>query len=100
MGKHRIKRSNYLKKLDMNRIWVRTDVNGIRVVEMHGFREMSIMDMPNEMHIEGFHRRTGYLFSMLGMDDGGKRVMKELGEIEDKENGRWQKRRPYQNGRS
>lgn len=88
MGRYKRKKTKYLKTImDKNRIWVKSDMKGIRIVEMYGFMEIPIMDMPNEIHIEGFQRRINYLFSMLGINsDGNKKVMKELRDIEKEEN--------------
>jgi len=69
---------------DINKIWIKSDQKGIRAVEIFGFRELKLMDAPNEMHIEGFRRWVNLLFAMLGIDNSdGKRLEGISEDIED-----------------
>lgn len=85
MKRKRKRHTNYIKTLDKNKVWVKTGPRGIRVVEMYGFVEKRIMDMPNEIHIEGFYRMVNRLFTMLGINNkyGDDEVVEEDNEIWD-----------------
>ena len=55
----------YSKNLD--KIWVKSDRRGIRIVEVCGFKEVRLLDAPNEMHIEAFARWVSLIHNKLGV---------------------------------